>query len=207
MGLEEYFQLEGIAFRLVPIKSHNKNWLDYGRVNTTILYDNMMNKFQWRGANDPDVYIDHFHNRTLTVIKARYNYARLAMALVEEGDNDKALKALDHCLDQLPFSNLPHDLFSSDIAGAYFAAGNKEKGRAIALEGAEVFFGRAEYWNSQSPAIVYSADYDIQTSLQYASRMSNILEANGFIEESNEMNRRIERIYSEFVVRKQLESD
>ena len=205
MGLEEYFQLEGVAFRLVPIKSHNKNWLDYGRINTAILYENMVNKFQWRGANDPDVYIDYYHNRTITVLKARYNYARLATALVEEGENEKALKALDHCLDQLPFSKIPHDLFSSDIVGAYFAAGNKEKGRTIALEAAEIFLGRAEYWNSQLPAIVYSADYDIQTSLQYASRMSNILGTNGFKEESDELNSRIERIYSEFVVRRQLD--
>ncbi|MCK7532154.1 MAG: hypothetical protein MZV63_14565 [Marinilabiliales bacterium] len=111
MGLEEYFQLEGVAFRLVPIKSHNNNWLDYGRIDTEILYDNMVNKFQWRGANDPDVYIDYYHNRTITVLKARYNYARLATALAGKGENEKALKALDHCLEALPFSKIPHDLF------------------------------------------------------------------------------------------------
>src|SRR5450759_3315715 len=35
--LEEYFQMEGLAFRLVPIKSQNKNWLEYGRIDTDIL--------------------------------------------------------------------------------------------------------------------------------------------------------------------------
>jgi len=30
MGLEEYFQLEGLAYRLVPIKSQNKSWLEDG---------------------------------------------------------------------------------------------------------------------------------------------------------------------------------
>ena len=53
MGLEEYFQLEGLAYRLVPIKSQNKSWVDYGRIDTDILYDNIMNKFVWGGANDP----------------------------------------------------------------------------------------------------------------------------------------------------------
>ena len=32
LGLEEYFQLEGLAFRLVPVKSENKSWVDYGRI-------------------------------------------------------------------------------------------------------------------------------------------------------------------------------
>ena len=50
LGLEEYFQLEGLAYRLVPIKSENKSWLDYGRINTDILYDNMIRKFLWRGS-------------------------------------------------------------------------------------------------------------------------------------------------------------
>ena len=45
LGLEEYFQLEGLAYRLVPIKSVNKSWLDYGRIDTDILYENMMKKF------------------------------------------------------------------------------------------------------------------------------------------------------------------
>ena len=207
MGLEDYFQLEGVAFRLVPIKSYNKNWLDYGRIDTEILYDNMMNKFQWRGANDPDVYIDYYHNRTITVLKARYNYARLATALAGEGDSEKALKVLDYCIEQLPFSKIPHDLFSSDIVAAYFAAGNKEKARAIAMDATETFFEVAEYWNSQTSPIVYSADYDIQTSLQYASRIGNLLAANGFKEESDAVNNRIERIYSEFVVRRQTDAN
>ena len=34
LGLEEYFQLEGLAYRLVPIKSQNKSWLEYGRIDT-----------------------------------------------------------------------------------------------------------------------------------------------------------------------------
>ena len=76
MGLEEYFQLEGIAYRLVPIKSQNKSWLEYGRVDTEILYNNLMKKFLWRGAKEKGVDIDYNHKRTLIVVKARYNYAQ-----------------------------------------------------------------------------------------------------------------------------------
>ena len=55
----------------------------------------MIKKFAWGGANDPDVNIDYNHKRTLIVIKARLNYARLARALVAEGKNEKAIEVLD----------------------------------------------------------------------------------------------------------------
>ncbi|MCA1746783.1 MAG: DUF2723 domain-containing protein, partial [Bacteroidales bacterium] len=38
-GLEEYFRLEGLAYRLVPIRSQNRSWIDYGGIDTDILYD------------------------------------------------------------------------------------------------------------------------------------------------------------------------
>ena len=94
-GLEEYFQLEGLAYRLVPIKSQNKSWLEYGRIDTDILYDNMINKFVWGGAKDEGVNIDYNHKRTIIVIKARLNYARLAKALgFRKGKMKKLLKFL-----------------------------------------------------------------------------------------------------------------
>ena len=50
-------------------------------LDTDILYDNVMNKFVWGGANDPKVNLDYNHIRTLIVVKARLIYARLAKAL------------------------------------------------------------------------------------------------------------------------------
>ena len=47
MGLEKYFQLEGAAYRLVPIETNNKEYYSFGRIDTDILYDNVMNKFEW----------------------------------------------------------------------------------------------------------------------------------------------------------------
>ena len=202
MGLEEYMQLEGIAYRLVPIRSHNRSWLDYGRVDTGILYENMMNRFKWRGASDPDVYLDYFHKRTLTVIKARYNYARLATELAAEGKMEKAVRVLDHCLSELPFTNLPHDLYTSDLVSACFAAGMTEKAVELAEEGADYFFRRIEYFLSQSPGFVYSAEYEIQIAMQYVSKIADSLMANGHEEWGSDMNERLESLYSSFMIQR-----
>ncbi|MFO7574847.1 MAG: DUF2723 domain-containing protein [Bacteroidales bacterium] len=200
MGLEEYFQLEGTAYRLVPIKSHNNSWLDYGRVDTDILYENMMNRFSWRGAKEPDVYLDYFHKRTLTVIKARYHYARLATELAAEGKMEKAVMVLDRCLTELPFSKLPHDLFTPDLVSACFAAGIDEKALEIAEDGADYFFRRIEYFLAQSPGFVYSSEYEIQIAMQYVSRIADSLVANGYEERGGEMNERLENLYASFLI-------
>ncbi len=127
LGLEEYFQLEGLAFRLVPVKSENKSWVDYGRIDTDILYDNVMNKFVWGGANDPKVNLDYNHIRTLIVVKARLIYARLAKALSSEGKNEKAVAVLDRCLKLLPPDRFPLDPYYTDLIEGYFAAGASDK--------------------------------------------------------------------------------
>ncbi len=49
-----------------------------------------------------EVNIDYNHKRTIIVIKARLNYARLAKALAAEGKNEKAIEVLDCCMEALP---------------------------------------------------------------------------------------------------------
>jgi hypothetical protein len=202
-GLEEYFQLEGIAYRLIPIKSPNKSWLDYGRIDTDILYDNMMNKFVWGGVNDPKVYIDHFHKRTLMVIRARLNYARLAKALAEKGDNEKAIEVLDRCMYHLPLFNVPYDPFFPDLIDAYFQAGAIDKAEELAIAYKEYHYERLSYYLKQNPYVLSSAEYEIQTALQYTSRVANSCEKYGSLELAEEINDRLEDYYDEYIYRLQ----
>jgi hypothetical protein len=51
-GLEEYFQLEGLAYRLVPIKTRNRGGYEMGRINSDVLYENLMNVFDDHSRTD-----------------------------------------------------------------------------------------------------------------------------------------------------------
>jgi hypothetical protein len=155
MGLEEYFQLEGIAYRLVPIKSVNKSWVEYGRVDTEILYNNMMKKFLWRGAKEKNVDVDYNHKRTLIVVKARYNYAKLAKALNSEGKFEKELS--------------------------------------------EFFSGRLDYYLKQETGIIASADYEIQTALQYMAKTSAALKDANQGSLSDELNKKVDEYYNRYL--------
>ncbi len=199
LGLEEYFQLEGLAYRLVPIKSENKSWLEYGRVDADILYDNMMNKFAWGGAKEKGVDIDYNHKRTLAVVKARYNYAKLAKTLASEGKNEKAIQVLDYCMQALPVETLSYDMYIPDIIDAYFASGDTEKAVSLTNGLTKFCFEKIDYYFRQKLGIISSAEYEIQTSMQYVNRVAAACQANGKTDLAKELNTRMDTYYQSYI--------
>ncbi len=137
LGLEDYFQLEGFAYRLVPIRNSTRSYGETGRVNSERLYHNLMEVFDdhsrldavknpnpsghtaypyaWGGFNDPKLY--HSEDNTRLVPLMRRLYARLAEQLMAEGDKDKALKVLVHGNEVLPDCNFPYVSVMSYIYG------------------------------------------------------------------------------------------
>lgn len=201
MGLEEYFQLEGLAFRLVPIKSENRGWSDYGRIDTDILYENMMKKFTWTGANDPDVNIDYNHLRTLMVIRARLNYAKLAKALAEEGRKSQAEEVLDFCMKTFPPEKIPYDPYFPDIIEAYFACGNNDKAAALISDFSNYHYERLNYYLKQDQYIIRSAEYEIQSSIQFTAKVAATCRQYGKSELADEINSKVEAYYADYVAK------
>ena len=136
LGLEDYFQLEGFAYRLVPIRSQSRSYGETGRINSDVLYHNLMTVFDdhsrldqvknpgaqheaypyaWGGFNDPNVY--HSEDNTRLVPLMRRLYARLAEQLMAEGDKDKALEVLVHGNEVMPDFNFPYVSVMSYIYG------------------------------------------------------------------------------------------
>ena len=122
LGLDQYLELEGMAYRLVPYKTQ-------GGVNTEVMYDNMMNKFEWGNVSQPGIYMDENNCRMARTF--RHMFVRLASELAEEGKKDKAIEVLDKCMKEIPTYNVPADLTSCNIAHLYAGLGEKEKAEAI----------------------------------------------------------------------------
>ncbi len=165
LSLEDYFQLDGIAFRVVPIQTPGRDFFNYGRIDTTILYDNLMNKFTWGRMNQPGVNIDYYNQRTFSVIRFRKNYVRLAEEFIKSGNNKKAEEVLDRCMTLAPNSTLPYDYYVSGISypgkdqkvihqtgiiEAYYECGATEKAGKILLDYAAILHQNLAYYNSLS---------------------------------------------------------
>ena len=124
MGLQPYFRLEGLAYRLVPYYCESIDEM-VGRVDTDIMYDNMMNKFSWGNMDRRGVYMDETNRRLMANI--RNTFSRLAYALAYENKFDKAVKVCDRCLSVSPDYNMPWDKMLIPMADVYFRAGENDK--------------------------------------------------------------------------------
>jgi hypothetical protein len=128
VNLESYFQIEGLAYRLVPINTPPRGG-HIGLVDTEKMYNNMINKFRWGGIDDPEVYLDENNLRML--MNFRSNFGRLAEELVKEGELEKAVTVADRCIELMPNSRIPYNYFNVPIAEIYYKAGQAEKANAI----------------------------------------------------------------------------
>src|SRR5690606_20236352 len=104
MGLEEYFQLEGLAYRFVPYKADAQK-PDIGEVNSDAMYTNLMTKFKWGNMEKDDVYLDET-NRNM-IYNMRNNFARLANQLIKENKKERAIEVLDYAAAIMPDHKIP----------------------------------------------------------------------------------------------------
>jgi hypothetical protein len=128
LGMTKHFQLEGLAYRLVP----HKNASSQGVVASRIMYDNMMNLFAFGGINNPSIYLDE--NSARMCRAHRQMFDMLIEQLIKEGENEKALKALDYCMEQIPGTTVPHNYSSTSFVEYYYKLGEKDKAQALADE-------------------------------------------------------------------------
>ncbi|MBN2743121.1 MAG: DUF2723 domain-containing protein [Marinilabiliaceae bacterium] len=145
LNLQDYFQLEGFGYRLVPISTPSDNYMP-GRVDTKRMYDNVMTKFRWTGFDDPKVYLDENHIRMATNI--RNNMTRLVNALIDENQMDKAKEVLDFTMAKLPSSRVPHTYYSVSLAEGYYRVGNITEGDAILKEMSDNNLKELKYYTS-----------------------------------------------------------
>ncbi len=166
LSLEDFFQLEGLAYRVVPIPTKGRDFFNYGRIDTSILYENLMKKFTWGNVNKPGVYIGYYDQRTFSVIKFRMNYVRLAGEYIKGGDNRKAEEVLDRCMELSPNEKIPYDYYVSGITypgqggkaihqpgviEAYYECGATDKANDLLLKFAGILQQDIIYNNSLSP--------------------------------------------------------
>jgi len=182
IGLNDYLQEEGFAYRLVPIKTPSKGYLDVGRINSDIMYEKLMEKYQWGNMDDPDIWIDHTIDRTTSVIKIRNKFNRLAKQLMAEGQNEKAIAVLDRCMEIMPAYNFKYDLFTLDIIETYYNLKAIDKANAIVVDFANTTEQEINYLFSMPPKFLASLDYEQRLAFHYMQRLSDMARRNGNLE-------------------------
>lgn len=181
LNLKDYMQLEGYAYRLLPIKVSQG---DDGFANTDIMYDNMLKKMSWRGMDNPNVYYDSETYLKVPIITARLAFLRLADQLVREEKKAKAKEVLDYANKVLPDKAVPFDQLCSNYVMYYFEVGDSKKAMEIAetitkrADGNLAYFTEKSKYTSAEWMPNNVQDY-LQINLRNLQVIANICSRNG----------------------------
>ena len=174
IGLNDYLQEEGFAYKLVPIKTPSAGYLDVGRIDSDIMYKKLMEEYRWGNMNDSSIWIDHTIDRTTSVIKIRNKFNRLAKQLIADGDNVRAIEVLDRCMEIMPAHNYKYDLFILDIIETYYSVGANNKANSIVEEFVKTTEQDVNYYFSMPSKFLNSLDYEQRLSFHYLQRLADL---------------------------------
>jgi hypothetical protein len=170
--LDEYLELQGLSYRLIPIKGETQTGLS-GMINTEIMYDNVMNKFRYTNLDNPKVYQDETCRRMLQNLKNNFN--RLASALISEGKTDKAVQVLEKLEKVMPMKVMGYTSQDIENANLWFRVGNKEKGREVAKFAYANIKENADYYLGLPARYYPSVNSDLQYTLYEMNNLVNDL--------------------------------
>ena len=184
--LKKYAIQEGNAYRILPIKNPNPK-VDF--VNTKIMYDNLINKFQYRELDDPTVYYTQDYRNF--VLNHRTNFNTLALALIREGDKEKARKVLLFSLEKMPDESLPYDYTAAETIDLLFSVGEG----AMAKEIAQTLGDRAVEMIQYLAKDDNNVGYELQRNLLVLGELQRALYQNG----EEELAKKYEEAYQKIV--------
>ena len=175
MNLEPYFQLEGLAYRLVPMRMQTNDG-QTGKANTSIMYNNMMNKFKWGGMSTEGVYMDE--NNLRMTMNLRNNFARLADALLAEGKTEEAKKALALCMKEMPRKNIPYNYFMLPIAEVYYKLGMSNEANQLIKDIANIYEEDLKYYFRFKGKLAENIDSEKQQAMAVMQRIGQVARMN-----------------------------
>ena len=128
--MKDYLQLDGFAYKLVPIKTprQENNPFDMGRIDSEKMYQ-LVKNWKWGNSGNRNIYHDVETRRNS--ITYRSHMARLIESLINEGELKKAEEIIDLAMEKMPIDIFGYYTFLEPFVGAYYEINAKEKGRDL----------------------------------------------------------------------------
>lgn len=163
--MKDYLQLDGMCFKLVPIKTpiEDPNPMQMGYIDSDKMYSIVM-KWDWGNSGNPSIY--HDPETRKNSITYRTNLARLMETLINEGKKDKAEKVIDLAMNKMPIAYFEYYSMVDPFAMGYYEVGKKEKARKILSELIVKYQESLTYFSNLKIAEQYSYGSDIVTDIE-----------------------------------------
>ncbi|PHQ62560.1 MAG: hypothetical protein COC08_00045 [Maribacter sp.] len=174
--MSDYLQLDGLVYKLVPIKTKNKSIFDKGRIDSELMYE-IVKKWEWGNSGNRNIY--HNPQTRKQGISYRISLARLMEKLLKEDKIEKAKEIIDIATLNMPIPSFGYYTTVEPFVDGYYKVGEKEKARKLFHELKAIYQERLHYYAQVSLEEQYKNFEEILSDLRAYSRIVDILIQNG----------------------------
>jgi hypothetical protein len=171
LGLEQYIQREGFVYKLMPFKD---NVVKEKLISSQEWYKNLMNDFDWGNMDKKNVHLDWHNIISITSMQLPIVFSDIANKLTNQGDEKKADKLLDHCMNLMRKEYFPYDYQTLELIKSYYKASYKKKGDAITIEFQKDITEWFSYFDALNRQHKKSLNREIRTRMYYLKELTEI---------------------------------
>jgi hypothetical protein len=166
LWMKNYLQLDGLCFKLVPVKKEQKgrpNPMEMGIIDSDKMFD-IVTKWDWGNSGTDKIY--HDPDTRKNAITYRTNLARLMETLIIEEKKDKAKVIADLAMKKMPIEYFGYYTMASPFAQGYYELNEKEKARDILTQLIKKYQEELTYFSSLKPSEQNGLIGDISNAIE-----------------------------------------
>ncbi|WP_289664890.1 glycosyltransferase family 117 protein [Flavobacterium panacagri] len=177
LWLKDYLQLDGMVYKLVPIKntpSKDGGPLDMGQIDADKMYDIVM-KWDWGNSNG-NIYHDPETRRNS--ITYRTNLSRLMYQLIKEGKIDKAKNVINLAITKMPLDKYGYYSLVEAFGDGYYKVGEKAKAQDLLNKLVQKYKENLNYYSTLTPSDQTDLAVDIITDIERYRSLLHVMQDN-----------------------------
>ncbi|OCB77452.1 hypothetical protein B0A79_06970 [Flavobacterium piscis] len=177
LWLKDYLQLDGMVYKLVPIKntpSKDGGPMDMGQIDADKMYDIVM-KWDWGNSNG-NIYHDPETRRNS--ITYRTNLSRLMNQLIAEGKIDKAKNIINLAITKMPLDKFGYYSLVEPFAGGYYKVGETAKAQDLLNKLVNKYKEELNYYATLTPGDQTDLAIDIITDIERYRSLLQVMKEN-----------------------------
>jgi len=178
LWLKDYLQLDGMVYKLVPIKntpSKDGGPMDMGQIDADKMYDIVM-KWDWGNSESNKIYHDPETRRNS--ITYRTNLSRLMNQLIAEGKNDKAKNIINLAMTKMPLDKFGYYSLVEPFAGGYYKVGETAKAHDLLDKLVNKYRENLDYYKTLSGSDQTDLAIDIITDIERYRSLLQVMKDN-----------------------------
>ena len=181
LWMKNYLQLEGMIYKLVPIKTKvdkDTNPMDMGGLDADKMYSIVM-KWDW-GNSRGDIY--HDPETRKNSISYRSVLSRLMDKLIAEGQLDKAKKVIELSLTEMPVEKFGYYSMVEPFARGYYEVGEKAKAQQLLEKLIGKYKENLNYYGTLSSSDQVDIAIDIITDIERYRSLLTVMKESGDVQ-------------------------